>query len=82
MAKRTIDGLTLKIGPTQSGALPTPTAIPVGGELADINVVSVFLTQYWPLIILMVIPLALGLYAKRNAFPKWILRLMYRIKDI
>ena len=78
MAKRRIDGLSFEKGPTQSGA--TPTAVPVGGEMVDVNVISVFLSQYWPLIVALLIPLALALYAKRASFPKWFLRLMYRIK--
>ena len=82
MTRRRVDGLSIKAGPTESGG-PTPTpppAIPVGGEVVDVNVISVFLSQYWPLIVVMLIPLAFALYAKRNALPKWFLRLMYRIK--
>ncbi len=79
MAKRKVDGLSFKAGPTQSGT-PTPTPPPVGGEIIDINTLSVILSRYWLLILALLIPLALVLYKKRNAIPKWFLRLMYLLK--
>ena len=81
MAKRKIDGLSCKAGPTHSGLMSTPPP-PVGGEMVDINMVSVFLSQYWPLIVVLMVPLAYALFAKRNAFPKWFLRLMYQLKRL
>ena len=83
MAKKRIDGLNIKAGPTQSGLLSTPPpANPVGGEVVDINVISVLLTQYWPLSVFVLIPLALALYAKRSALPKWFLRMIYRFRRV
>ncbi len=80
MTKRKVDGLSFKAGPTHSGLIstpPTPTPFPVGGEVVGINTVSVFLSTYWPLIIMLLIPLGFALYKKRYAMPKWFLRLMY-----
>jgi hypothetical protein len=82
MAKRKVDGLSFKAGPTQSGLLATPptTPPPVGGEIIDINTLAVLLSRYWLLILVLLIPLALVFYKKRTAIPKWFLRLMYQIK--
>jgi hypothetical protein len=79
LVKRKVDGLSFKAGPTQSGSA-TPSPPPVGGEIIDINLVSVLLARYWPLIVLLMVPLAFVLYKKRTAIPKWFLRMMYLIK--
>ncbi len=42
-------------------ALPTE---PVGGEIVPINKLSLLLSQYWLLIILLLVPFALLLYMK------------------
>ncbi len=82
MAKRKVDGLSFKAGPTQSGLMssPPPTPPTVGGEIIDINMLSVLLSRYWLLILVLLIPLAFVFYKKRAAIPKWFLRLMYLIK--
>jgi hypothetical protein len=59
---RKVDGLNVKAGPTESGAAPNP----VGGHIAPIDQVSVFLSQYGILLLLLVIPLAFILYRKRS----------------
>jgi hypothetical protein len=79
LVKRKVDALSFKAGPTQSGLMATPP--PVGGEMVDINTVSVFLSRYWLLIIILLIPLTYVLYKKRSAIPKWFLRLMYLLKE-
>lgn len=63
MKKRQVDGFNIKAGPTVSGALPPE---PVGGEFIPINKLSLLLAQYWLLIILLLVPFALLLYAKRG----------------
>ncbi len=84
MAKRKVDGLSFRAGPTQSGgfvASPPPTSPPpVGGEIIDINTLAVVLSRYWLLILILLIPLAFVFYKKRAAIPKWFLRLMYQLK--
>jgi hypothetical protein len=84
MAKRKVDGLSFKAGPTQSGLIssPPPTTPPptVGGEIIDVNTLAVLLSRYWLLILVLLIPLALVFYKKRTAIPKWFIRLMYQIK--
>jgi len=80
LATRKVDGFSLKAGPTQSGAVPAPTPYPVGGEIVGIDALSVFLSKYWILLLLLLIPVAFALYKKRVALPKWFLRLMYLLK--
>ncbi|MEM2099329.1 MAG: hypothetical protein QXU99_06280 [Candidatus Bathyarchaeia archaeon] len=86
LAKRKVDGLSFKTGPTQSGIAPTPTptptSLPVGGEIVGIDTLAVFLSKYWPLLLLLLVPIAFALYKRRIMFPKWFLRLMYQIKGI
>jgi hypothetical protein len=80
-----VDGLSFRAGPTQSGAVitpPPPTQYPVGGEVVGINTVSVFLSTYWPLIVLLVVPLAFVFYKKRNAIPKWFVRLVRSVQGL
>jgi hypothetical protein len=80
LVKRKVDGLNFKAGPTQSGAAsPTPPPT-VGGEIIDINTLAVLLSRYWLLILVLLVPLALVLYKKRTAIPKWFLRMMYQLK--
>lgn len=82
MAKRNVDALTLKAGPTQSGVQPPPPQ-PVGGEIIPIDKISVFMSQYWVLIaILVALPLMFVLYKKRSALPKWFMRVMYLLKRL
>ena len=44
---------------------------PVGGEIVPINKLSLLLAQYWLLIILLLVPFALLLYAKRGLAMKF-----------
>ena len=61
-----VEALNLKSGPTQSGAAPLPSG-PVGGEMVPIDKLSVFLSNYWILVILLLLlPAALVLYKKRE----------------
>ncbi|MFB3890061.1 MAG: hypothetical protein ACE14S_11265 [Candidatus Bathyarchaeia archaeon] len=89
MAKRKVDGLSFKAGPTESGipsspppSTPPPTSIPVGGEVVGIDAIAVFLSKYWPLIVLLMVPVVYALYKKRSAMPKWFLRLMYFLRGL
>jgi len=84
LAKRKVDGLNFKMGPTQSGLAqsPSPTPNPVGGEIVGIDALSVFLSKYWLLLLLLLIPVAFVLYKKRFALPKWFMRLMYLFKGL
>jgi len=61
-----VEALNLKPGPTQSGGAPPPS-VPVGGEMLGIDKLSVFLSNYWILVILvLLLPAALVLYKKRE----------------
>ncbi len=73
MKKRHVDGLNIKAGPTASGIEP------VGGEIVPINKLSLLLTQYWFLIIMLLIPFALLLYAKRGMAMKLFSPLITRL---
>jgi len=64
------EALTIKPGPTESGEVATtsrPPPTPVGGEMLPVDKLGVFLSQYWLLIIILMVPLMLLLYVKRNA---------------
>ncbi|MCP8312343.1 MAG: hypothetical protein L6M37_05275 [Candidatus Methylarchaceae archaeon HK02M1] len=74
MRKRRVDALSLKSGPTESGEVVAPIepSTPVGGELLPA------VSQYWLLILLLLLPLSFLLYKKRNVLLPWILRLIIR----
>ena len=56
----------MKPGPTQSGIDPTPHP-PVGGEMFAADKLSVFLSNYWlAVILLLLLPLAVLFYKKRE----------------
>lgn len=62
-----VEALNLKSGPTQSGGSYPPPPVPVGGEMVPIDKLSVFLSNYWILVILLLLlPAALVLYKKRE----------------
>ncbi len=65
MKKRHIDGLNIKPGPAVSGTFQQPVQ-PVGGEIIPINKLSLLLSQYWLLLIMLLIPFAFLLYTKRG----------------
>ena len=79
---RQTQGLTLRSGPTRSGApspSPPPQA-PVGGEMFPIDKLSVFLSSSWILILLILIaPIAFILYRKRDATLKILSPLISRV---
>jgi hypothetical protein len=79
LAKRNVDALILKAGPTESGIPPTtsPPPGPVGGEVIPIDKISLFLSQYWFLIAILLLPVAYVLYKKRRMIPPWIMRAMH-----
>ncbi len=56
------------------GPPPTSTPFPVGGEVGGIDTISVFLSTYWLLIVILIVPLAFALYKKRSVIPKWFMR--------
>jgi len=63
-----VEALNLKSGPTQSGAVqPGNPSGPVGGEMLPVDKLSVFLSNYWILVVLLLLlPAALVLYKKRE----------------
>ena len=63
-----VDGLTIKSGPTESGEIPPPNS--VGGEMMPINKLAVFLSQFWFIVIIILIPLAVIFYKKQGWFIK------------
>jgi hypothetical protein len=66
---------------TQSPS-PLPTAYPVGGETVGIDTLSVFLSKYWLLLLLLLIPVAFALYKNRSVLSKWFLRLTHLLKGL
>ncbi|MCP8311126.1 MAG: hypothetical protein L6M37_01585 [Candidatus Methylarchaceae archaeon HK02M1] len=72
MRKRRVNALSLKPSPTESGlgGAPTEPSTPVGGELLPA------VSQYWLLILLLLLPLGLLLYKKRSTLFPWIVKLL------
>jgi hypothetical protein len=58
LMKKRVDALTIKSGPTESGE------ISVGGEVISVDKLSLFLSQNWLLILLLLLPLVFLLYKK------------------
>ena len=76
-----VEALTVKPGPTESGAVPIspPPPTPVGGELIPIDKLSVFLSNFWLLIILiLLLPAVIIFYRKRNVLLKFLSPLIFR----
>ncbi len=82
MAKRNVDALILKAGPTESGATTSPPPGPVGGEVIPIDKISLFLSQYWFLIAILLLPVAYVLYRKRSMIPQWLMRAMHFFRTL
>ena len=76
MRKGHIDGIRIKAGPTESGGQPTHPE-PVGGELIPAELFPV-LSQYWLLILVILLPLTLILYKKRHTLFPIILKMLIR----
>ena len=72
--RRQIDGLSIKPGPTQSGlANPVTTVRSVGGVIQGANTLWAFI------LLLLVIPLAVRLYGKRNVILKALFPIIARV---
>ena len=63
MRVKRVSALSVKPGPTESGAVPTQ---PVGGTVVPVDKLLVFLFNFWPIIILLLLPAAFMLYKKRD----------------
>jgi hypothetical protein len=74
-------GGTVTQSPSPSPS-PLPTAYPVGGETVGIDTLSVFLSKYWLLLLLLLIPVAFALYKNRSVLSKWFLRLTHLLKGL
>jgi hypothetical protein len=74
-----VEALTVKPGPTQSGGVAQPAPQPVGGEMLPVDKLSVFLSNYWTLVVLvLLLPVALVLYKKREMALKLLTPLLSR----
>ncbi len=69
--RRRIDGLSIKPGPTQSGGV-VATVRSVGGVIQGANTLWAFI------LLLLVIPLAVRLYGKRNVILKALFSMVAR----
>ena len=75
----------VKAGPTESGEVtPQPPSYhPVGGEMLPVDKLSVFLSQYWLLILLLILfPAALVLYKKRVVTLRFLTPLVFRMLEL
>ena len=69
----------MKPGPTQSGTIAQPPS-PVGGEMFAADKLSVFMSNYWlAVIILLLLPLAVLFYKKRELALKLLKPLLLRL---
>ncbi|MEE9458431.1 MAG: hypothetical protein V3V84_01565 [Candidatus Bathyarchaeia archaeon] len=76
MEARRTQALTVKSGPTESGV----PGYPVGGEMVQVDKLSVFLSSSWILILLILIaPIAFILYRKRDVTLKILSPLVSRV---
>lgn len=76
-----VEAITLKPGPAQSGGIPTPPPVhpPVGGEMFAADKLSVFMSNYWlAVILLLLLPLAVLFYRKRDLASKVLKPLLLR----
>lgn len=75
-----VSALSIKPGPTESGTIttPTPTPKPVGGTVVPVDKLLVFLSNFWPIILLLLLPAAFILYKKRNLVLKMLSPVIFR----
>ncbi|MCX6660473.1 MAG: hypothetical protein NTX81_08905 [Candidatus Bathyarchaeota archaeon] len=80
MAASRTQALTFKSGPTESGAVATSN--PVGGTLLPIDKLSVFLSNFWfILILLLLVPFGIIFYKKRDVALKSFMPLISRFLE-
>lgn len=68
MAKKRVDALSIKSGPTESGV--------VGGEIMPVDKLTLLLSNNWVLVLLFLLPLGFLLYKKRDAISHRFLKLL------
>ncbi|WP_455280423.1 hypothetical protein [[Eubacterium] cellulosolvens] len=71
--------LNIREGPTRSGK-PAPSPPPVAGEMFPLDKLSVFLSNFWIIILLiLIVPVAFVLYRKRDVTLKILNPLVSRL---
>ena len=68
-----VDALSIKSGPSESGNGSPPPREIVGGEIFSVDALSVLLSQYWLLLVLL-IPFGFLLYKKRGLLSRLIIK--------
>ena len=72
--QKRVDALSIKSGPTESGATNQNHVDQiVGGEIFSVDALSVLLSQYWLLLVLL-IPFGFLLYKKRGFLSRLIIK--------
>ena len=74
MKNSKVEAFNIKSGPTESGIEDGAGGLDgfggeVGGEVFSIDKLSVFLSQYWLLLLLILIPFSYVIYKKRKSIP-------------
>jgi len=64
--------LTIKSGPTESGEIPAPS--PVGGDVLLSDKLSILLSNFWPVVTLLMIFLGYLLYSRKHKIIQWLWR--------
>lgn len=78
-----MEALSVKSGPTESGEVAPPPPVlpssPVGGEMIPVDKLSIFLSHYWLLLILLFLaPFAFILYKKRGLALRLLTPIVFR----
>jgi len=73
--KKRVDGLSIKSGPTESGFV-RPRPRPVGGEIIPFDLLA-SLSKYWILLVILLFPLVLLMYKRREIALKLLSRVLF-----
>jgi hypothetical protein len=76
LGKIMVDALRIKEGPTESGVLSQRVPETVGGELIPFDLLA-SIPKHWLILVVLLLPLAIILYKKRNVTVPLITRFLY-----
>ncbi len=79
MKAKRIQALNVKSGPTESGEIMNGP--PVAGEIIPVDKISVFLSSWILILLILMLPVAFILYRKRDLTLKFLSPLISRLFD-
>lgn len=71
--KKHVDALRIKSGPSESGFIEPPP--PVGGDVLLSDKLSLLLSNFWPVIALLMLTLGYLLYSRKHKIIKFLWKL-------